>query len=289
MKIPAFAKVNLTLKLLGKRPDGFHALESVMQMVTLADTLVLEEADEFRFTCSEPALAGADNLVVRAAHLLGAHCAGARGVHLHLEKHIPVQAGLGGGSSDAAAALVALNEFWQVRLPLEAVRTLAARLGSDVPFFLDGPAALVQGRGERVTPLQHHAALPLVLVQPAHGLSTAAVYGRVRVPAVTAREHWLPETTAMVRALELGSPTRVATALVNDLEYPALTLYPELAMYRERLFAHGCLGVLLCGSGSALLGLCADTATAERAARELRHDCPWTTSCTFLPPPLGGL
>ena len=125
---------------------------------------------------SDPALAGAENLVMRAARLLCRHNAVRRGAHIHLEKHIPVQAGLGGGSSDAAMALAALNEFWGLRLTTDELQALAAELGSDVPFFLNGPSAVVRGRGEEVTPFVHHTPCHLVLAKPSAGLSTPQVY-----------------------------------------------------------------------------------------------------------------
>ncbi|HOS44067.1 MAG TPA: 4-(cytidine 5'-diphospho)-2-C-methyl-D-erythritol kinase, partial [Armatimonadota bacterium] len=142
MQVPAPAKINLTLRVRGRRPDGFHEVESVMQMCTLADTLTVADADGLVFTCSDPALRTEDNLAVRAARLLMAQCpTPPRGAKIHLEKAIPMQAGLGGGSSDAAAALAALNEVWDIRLTLDRLATLAAQLGSDVPFFLDGPCS----------------------------------------------------------------------------------------------------------------------------------------------------
>ena len=139
MDVAAPAKINLTLRVLGKRPDGYHALESVMQMLTLADRLIIDSAEDIDFTCSDPLLEGEENLVMRAARILRVHCPESRGARIHLEKHIPSQAGLGGGSSDAAAALLALNELWEIRLPLDELSGIAARLGSDVPFFLGGP------------------------------------------------------------------------------------------------------------------------------------------------------
>lgn len=283
--IQAPAKINLTLVVRGKRADGYHALESVMQMITLADRLELEDADALQFTCSDPALETADNLVVRAATMLRRHYGITRGVRLHLEKNIPAQAGLGGGSSDAAATLLALNEFWQLRCPLDEMRGFAAALGSDVPFFLDGPSALVQGRGETVTPIPHQANCHLVLAKPSAGLSTAEVYARLyarpapdHLPA-----HPLPATQAMIDALRHGDPATAARALINTLESPALAMLPALSMLHERMLQQGCLGVLLCGSGSAMFGICPDAATAAHAAIDLRNDCPWTAQAEFLP------
>jgi 4-diphosphocytidyl-2-C-methyl-D-erythritol kinase len=287
MQLPAPAKINLTLCILGKRPDGFHALESVMQMLTLADTLTIDDADGLIFTCSDPALETEDNLVVRAARLLQECCSAApRGAKIHLKKAIPVQAGLGGGSSDAAATLAALNEFWEIRLPMDKLAALAAQLGSDVPFFLDGPTSIIRGRGEEVTPVLHHAACHLVLAKPTAGLSTTEVYHRLYSSRLIAHDEILPETAAMVHALRTGDAAAIARGLVNDLEGPALALLPALAHGRERMLQEGCLGVVLCGSGSALCGICPDAETARDAAIDLTNDFPWTASAQFIVPPL---
>ena len=228
MQVLAPAKINLTLRVRGKRPDGYHALESVMQMLTLADVLTYDSAQDFRFTCSDPALENDDNLVVRAARLLQARCPRPCGAHLHLEKRIPAQAGLGGGSSDAAAALLALNELWEIRLPLDELQTLAATLGSDVPFFLYTPTALVRGRGESVTPIPALLPAYVALAKPAAGLSTAQVYAALSAGPVRGNAaRPLPETQAMVHALAHGHLDAMASALVNDLEGPALPLLPR--------------------------------------------------------------
>src|SRR5688500_15047283 len=136
LTLTAHAKVNLTLEVLGKRADGFHDIRSVMQRISLADTLTVERAEGLTLTCSDPGLEGPENLVWRAAELLRTECGVAEGAALRLEKRIPVAAGLGGGSSDAAAALRGLNELWRLRLSGERLWELGARLGSDVPFFL---------------------------------------------------------------------------------------------------------------------------------------------------------
>ncbi|MHB9108840.1 MAG: 4-(cytidine 5'-diphospho)-2-C-methyl-D-erythritol kinase [Armatimonadota bacterium] len=285
MQVWAPAKINLILRVLGKRADGFHELESIFQMLTLADRLTLDSADELTFTCSDPALENEENLVVRAARMLQPYCPIQRGARIHLEKRIPTQAGLGGGSSDGAAALLALNELWEIRRPLDELAPLAAALGSDVPFFLYTPCAIVRGRGEDVTPLPHNTPCHVVLAKPSAGLSTAMMYAELRarpyIPPPAPR--FLPETQSMARALAKGDAAAVAGALANDLEGPALVQLPELYHIRERMLQLGALGVLLCGSGSAVFGICPDAATAEHAALDLTNDCPWTTSAAFCP------
>lgn len=279
MNIPAYAKVNLTLKIIGKRDDGFHALESVMQLITLEDRLTIRESDDMRFTCSVKSLETNANLVLRAARILQQSCLQSRGVHIHLEKNIPVQAGLGGGSSDAATTLSALNEFWGIRLPNEALRALGAELGSDVPFFLGGPCAITRGRGEHTSMVHHAIAAAIVLVKPAAGLSTPLVYQQLHVPKLC-NNHLpgsiLPETQIMLDALQSGNLEKVALAMCNDLEEAAFALMPELLILRERLLTAGARAVVLCGSGSALMGLCDNDDIAQHVARELRRNCPWT-------------
>jgi 4-diphosphocytidyl-2-C-methyl-D-erythritol kinase len=284
MQVRAPAKINLTLRVLGKRADGYHELESVMQMLTLADLLTLESDDELTFTCSDPALENEDNLVMRAARLLQPFNEIPRGARMHLEKRIPVEAGLGGGSSDAAAALLALNELWEIGKPLEELAPLAEALGSDVPFFLYTPTAIARGRGEDVTPLPHRTPCHVVLGKPSAGLSTARMYDALRArPHVPSRSpHPLPETQAMARALRKGDAAAIAGALANDLEGPALAQLPELYHIRERMLQLGALGVLLCGSGSAVLGICPDEETARHAALDLTNDCPWTAGAAFI-------
>jgi 4-diphosphocytidyl-2-C-methyl-D-erythritol kinase len=279
MEVQAPAKVNLTLRVLGKRLDGYHTLESVIQTITLSDSLTFESAAEgLFFSCSDPVLEGEDNLVMRAARLLQTHSAVPRGARIHLEKRIPQQAGLGGGSSDAATALSALNELWDLHLPLEDLTTLATDLGSDVPFFLNGPTAIVGGRGELVRPVAHNTAAYVVLAKPGAGLATADVYSRLQAMPQLPDEEFFMRSAAqvMLNALEAGDLTLIARAMVNDLERPAYTMLPDLARLRERMRALGCLGVQLCGSGSALMGVCADDETAKAAAIELENDCPWS-------------
>ena len=285
MEILAPAKINLTLRVLGKRPDGYHELESVMQLLTLADVLTIEDDDELLFTCSDPELAAPGNLVMRAAHLLCQRNLVRRGARIHLEKHIPVQAGLGGGSSDAAAALTSLNEFWELRLAPDELAVLGVELGSDVPFFLDGPTALVCGRGEQVTPVLHATRCFVVLAKPSAGLSPPQVYDNLRSHAIAPGKAaaQTPETRAMLHALQRGDLDAIANALVNDLEDPALALLPDLARIRKRMMKLGCLGVLLCGSGSALFGICPDEAIATHAALDLQNDCPWSWAGAWLP------
>jgi 4-diphosphocytidyl-2-C-methyl-D-erythritol kinase len=266
--VRAPAKVNLFLEILGKRSDGYHEMATLMVAVNLYDRLVLKHdpAGDIELRCNRQDLStGSDNLVTRAAVLLRGHTGCTRGVKIELAKRIPMQAGLAGGSTDAAAALLGLNELWQLKLGREDLAELGARLGSDVPFFLGGPAAWCTGRGEKVTPLPLGRQLHLVILCPPVGLATADVYRNVRVPDQ-------PETGEEIRrAVEAGDIEEIGRRLHNRLQPPALQLCPAIAQYQARLARLGPTGQLMSGSGSSLFALCRGRDQARRLASELRH------------------
>src|SRR6266516_4438096 len=179
--VRAYAKINLTLDVLGQRADGYHDLATVMQTVDLYDTICLSatEDNQVRIVCTMPELSNDDNLAARAVRLVRQRLAIRQGVLIELHKRIPMAAGLGGGSSDAAAVLLALQQWWQLQLSWNDLLDLASSLGSDVPFFLTGGLALCEGRGERVTPLAYYwpaSTRWLLLLKPSISVSTAAVF-----------------------------------------------------------------------------------------------------------------
>lgn len=247
MFVHAYAKINYTLDVLGKRPDGYHTLASVMQTVALCDTLRLRPRDdgELALVCDVPALQSEQNLVLRAARRLQAEAAQPLpGVTLELRKAIPAQAGLGGGSSDAASTLASLNAAWGLALDDARLETLGAELGSDVPFFIRGGTALIEGRGERVTPLPDAEPLWIVLAKPKHGLSTAAVF-RSLTPADYTRGE---DTATLVDAIRAGQPLPF-TRFSNALERGVAAAYPAVATALAALHAAGAPVVRLSGSG----------------------------------------
>lgn len=267
------AKINLFLALAGTLPGGYHAIDTLMQRVGLADELEVDAAPggELALACDiSPTACPEDNLVVRAARLLR-EAAGRPelGARFLLKKRIPSGAGLGGGSSDAASALLALNRVWGLELPQDELGRLAARLGSDVPFFLGSPAARCRGRGELLEPLPPRP-LQLVIVKPPQSLATPAVYGRYDALGRPA-----PEPEAFYAAYAGGDWRAIGAALHNDLEAPAGELEPALAgvldlLRRETPYA------LMTGSGSACFGLFENLAAATAAAGRLqaaRPDC----------------
>lgn len=275
VRILAPAKVNLGLAVLGRRPDGYHELRTVFQAVGLCDRLALRRvARGVRVRC--PALPGLGpaNLAHRAAELFLRETGVRGGMAIDLEKRIPAGGGLGGGSSDAAAVLLGASQLFGLRPPRERLLSWAAQLGSDVPFFVLGGAALGAGRGERLEPLPALPGRPAVLVlAPPEPLATAAVYARLDPAASTARRRALAILLARWRA---GDVAGVGRALFNDLEAPAFSLAPGLASAKRALREAGAAGALLSGSGSCVFGLFPGPAEARRAAAALRGRLPGT-------------
>jgi len=260
------AKVNLFLEVLRRRADGYHEIETVMHAVDLGDELEFARADRIELVCDAPQVpVGGDNLVVKAAQLLREAAQTKAGARIRLYKRIPIGAGLGGGSSDAAAALVGLNALWGLGMDRDQLAELAGRVGSDVPFFIYGGTALCRGRGEKVTPIQCPARLHFVLLLPRVLVSTARVYENL-----TLRLTIPPKPGTFNRlAVESGDISAIAAALFNRLEETTFALYPELADWKAKLAPHPFLGMLMSGSGSCLYGLCKNAAQAQRLAREV--------------------
>ena len=248
--VPAYAKINLTLAVLGKRLDGYHRLASVMQTVSLHDMLRIEATDSGEISCvtDMQELQSPENLAYRAATLLRTEAGITdRGARIELHKEVPTQAGLGGGSSDAAAVLTALNRLWRLNLSAPRLEALAAQLGSDVPFFVGGGTALVEGRGEVITPLPDAEPLWLVLVKPPIGVSTADAF-RALTPADYGDR---AKTEALAAAIQRGNSLPFQL-LINSLERSVFARYPELREAAEMLRAAGAPIVRMSGSGPTL-------------------------------------
>lgn len=249
--LEAPAKVNLFLEVTGRRPDGYHELVTVMQTLRLADTLEAEIAEVFSLEVQGlPIPPEGENLVLKAARLLREEAGAKGGARFRLTKRIPAGAGLGGGSSDAAAALKACARLWGLDGSPAALQGVAERVGSDVPFFLGlgprGGAALCTGRGERVAPLRPlPAGIPVLVVWPGEGLATRDVYGAVAPPARPR------DCKDLIGAWETGDAARIGEALFNRLEEAALRIRPGLAGVRGRLPGAACMT----GSGSAFFSL----------------------------------
>ena len=272
LALRAPAKINLTLEVIRRRPDGFHEVTLLLQTITLFDELTLEEAPEITLECSDASLMGPDNLVLRAARLLQEATGTTKGVRMFLEKEIPTAAGLGGGSSDAAAALRGLNRLWDLGLSLAKLETLGASLGSDVPFFLHGGAALCLGRGERVEPLPP-ANLPfIVLLCPNIPLDrkTATLYSRLRADRYT-RGALTFKLAGRIRA---GGDIPPAL-LYNAFDHEALQAFPGLAEYRDGMLRAGAESAHLSGTGPSLYALFSQRPAAVAARALLAYARGW--------------
>jgi 4-diphosphocytidyl-2-C-methyl-D-erythritol kinase len=259
MFVPAWAKINLTLSVLGKREDGYHALASVMQTISLCDTLHIQPTDDATITCDvdDAMLRSDDNLAIRAARLLQTKGRISRGAALELRKQIPVQGGMGGGSSDAAAALVALNRLWALELSQSRLAELAAQLGSDVPFFIHGGTALVEGRGEIVTQLPDCEPLWLVLAHPPVSVPTAVAFRALRAGDFGDRQ----DTDRLVAAIRQRAPLPFER-FSNALEASVMRQWPEIAQTRDALLQAGAPIVRMSGSGPTLFAPFRALATA---------------------------
>lgn len=266
--IPAWAKINLTLSVLKKREDGFHALASVMQTISLHDTLRIQTTADERLTCDVDVaeLRNDENLALRAARLLRDEGYLTSGVALELRKEIPSQGGLGGGSSDAATVLTALNRLCSLGLSQERLEELGARLGSDVPFFIRGGTALIEGRGEFVTPLPNCEPLWLIIARPPVSIPTAMVFRSLTPMDYSDAQ----DTDAVVKALRNGVPLPL-DRLSNTLEPIAMRQWPEVAATRDRLLQAGAPIVRMSGSGPTLFAPFRALTAASHVFEETRR------------------
>lgn len=272
------AKINLSLRVGDRRQDGYHDVRTVLQSISVFDTLTFSaRRGPFVLVCRAPGVpADPTNLVWKAAAALWT-AAGRPGeprdAHVKIDKKIPTQAGLGGGSADAAAALVALNDLWECRLPRRELLALAATLGADVPFFLVGGTALGVGRGEELYALDDIGRLGVILLKPSFGVATKDAYrwldeGRA-ARSTPAAEAGPTPGAAVARAVEVGWPTGPLT-LWNDLEPPVSSRHPEIATLVDACLREGALASAMSGSGSAVFGLFPES-VASRAVRRLRQ------------------
>lgn len=274
MQKPSPCKVNLLLNILGRRADGFHELETVMQPVNFCDELAFERRGRgVQLSCSEATLpVDARNLVFRAAASFRAAANITDGVKIHLEKKIPLAAGLGGGSGNAATTLLALNELFGRPLSLAKLDELAAALGSDIPFFLHGKPALATGRGEKVATLENFPALAgkaFFLIHPGFGIATPWAYQNLaRFPAaLNGRPGRAQELVARLQDPDGAAP---AAGFYNSLEAPALDKFPVLALYQEFLREHGALAALMSGSGSTTFAIAENLGAAEALGEKFK-------------------
>jgi len=277
--ILAPAKINLNLRILGRRPDGYHLLDSLMVPISLYDELSIKLitpptpmplGPEIAVTSdSDAAPGGPTNLAYRAAALFLEAVKRPLTVNIGLRKRIPVGSGLGGGSSDAAAVLLFLNRALGFPIPIQQLAELAAQIGADVTFFVHGRPARVTGTGEHIAPLHSGISLPLVVCSDGQFLSTRLVYSQVDLSSLT--------TEVPVSNIDcfVNGCKPMSELLQNDLEAAAARIHPEVLSLKAKLVEQGALGALMTGSGSAVFGVWPDQRTAERAAKMLRDHGLW--------------
>jgi len=267
------AKVNLFLEITGKREDGYHNLESILDTVSLYDLITLKEnPGRIKVSLikgSTPMdwtdLPQEKNLAYQAALLLKSEFKINRGVEIKIEKHISLSSGLGGGSSNAATVLLGLNKLWRINLPSEKLLGLAAKLGSDVPFFIKKGRCLARGRGEILFPLSPFPEIWYVIIVPEIKISTGDVYRQLSSLDLTKRKN----SIKILSALEKGDLDKIGRYLFNRLEEVSLGNYPEIGDYKECLKKSGVLGALMSGSGGSLFGIAKDSKDAAKIASRL--------------------
>jgi len=268
VKIKAMAKVNLGLDVLRRRENGYHDVKMVMQTVDLYDelTVVKEEGEEIRITSNVGELPlNEDNLIYKAATLLFDKTGKRRGVSIHLDKNIPIAAGMAGGSTDAAATLLALNELFELGYTKEELAGIGVKIGADVPYCIYGGTCLSEGIGEILTKLPNAPDCYVVIAKPPIGVSTKYVYENLHIETVT--EH--PDMDGMVEAIRKGSLKDVTDNMGNVLETVTIKKYPEIATMKQSLLDNGAENALMSGSGPTVFGIFTEKETANKALMEL--------------------
>jgi 4-diphosphocytidyl-2-C-methyl-D-erythritol kinase len=269
--VKAPAKINLSLDVLNKRPDGYHEVEMIMTTIDLADRIELSllEKDQIvihshnRFVPDDQR-----NLAFQAAHLLKERFQIKKGVAITIDKIIPVAAGLAGGSSDAAATLRGLNQLWKLGLTLDELATIGAEIGSDVSFCVYGGTALAKGRGEEITELPAPPTCWVILAKPFIGVSTADVYRRLDISTI---DH--PNTKEMIHSIHNGDYQQVCQNVGNVLESVTLNIHPEVAQIKDQMKRFGADAVLMSGSGPTVFGLVRHDSRMNRIYNGLRGFC----------------
>ncbi|MFS1510853.1 4-(cytidine 5'-diphospho)-2-C-methyl-D-erythritol kinase [Chengkuizengella sp. SCS-71B] len=266
------AKINLSLDVLRKREDGYHEVEMIMTMVDLADRL--EMAELSRDTIIITSQAGyipldEKNLAFQAARLIKEKYDVKKGVYIHLDKKIPVSAGLAGGSSDAAATLRGLNRLWELNISTNDLKKVAEELGSDVPFCIEGGTAIARGRGEKLEKISSPPQCWVILAKPPINVSTPDVYRRLNVNKIN--KH--PETEVLKKAIENKDFQHICRSLGNVLEEVTIPMYPQISQLKEVMLRLGAEGVLMSGSGPTVFGLVSKQSKVKKIYNGLRGFC----------------
>lgn len=271
--LPSFAKINLNLRVLGKRPDGFHELFTVFQTVSLHDSLSFSENEDIRLTCDDTSIpTDQRNLVVKAANLLKERSGIRLGVSLHLKKRIPAPGGLGGGSSNAAIALIGLSKLWKLDLSADDLQTMACELGSDVPYFLIGGTAIGSGRGTQIEPIEDLQVPHLLIVTPNVRVSTPDAFKSLDAPNLTTSD---AERILIVCRFEARKLDLLQSVLTNDMEPAVFAAYPEIERVKHTLLRLGAVGAMMSGSGASVFAVFDKEETRQTALKALGNEANW--------------
>lgn len=271
--VPSFAKINLDLRIAGRRDDGFHDICTIFQTISLADSIRFEASDSLTLTCSDAGIpTDEQNLIIRAANellrLTGKQC----GATIHLEKNIPSPGGLGGGSSNAAVTLMALCDIWELQLSSEELLKIAAVLGSDVPFFFCGGTAIGTGRGTEVEPITDLSSPFMILITPDVAVDTAKAYSGLNAARLTKEDS--NRILLNYRFWAVNVDLRSAD-LKNDFEKTVFAAFPEVERVKAKLLELGAVKALLSGSGASVFGIFDNQETRQTAMKALGNEANW--------------
>lgn len=271
--LPSYAKINWLLRILGKRDDGFHELCTIFQSVSLADEISFEESDEIVLNCNDENIpTDGTNLIIKAASALKNEFDVRRGAKIHLEKRIPAPGGLGGGSSNAAIALLGLTTLWELEIGFEKLVEIGARLGADVPFFFYGGTARGTGRGTEIVPIQNFSERYLLIVTPPIHVSTAEAFARVGAPRLTKESS---KSILEICQNEAEGFYERQKSFANDFEKSVFEFQPEIARAKEKLLASGARQAVLSGSGASVFAVFDKEETRQATLEALETEKNW--------------
>jgi 4-diphosphocytidyl-2-C-methyl-D-erythritol kinase len=273
LTLPSFAKINWMLRVLGKRDDGYHEIFTVIQTISLHDTIAFEEDTSLELTCNNRHIPiGRGNLIIKAAKALRLHTGVNKGARMLLEKRIPSPGGLGGGSSNAAVTLIGLSKLWGIDVSRDDLRAIAADLGSDVPFFLTGGTAIATGRGETIDPIGDITEENMLVVTPRLRVSTRDAYAGLSAARLTKEGQ---KRILRVCRLEAGSLDLHQSVLKNDFEANLFSAHPEIRKVKETLLELGAFNAAMSGSGASVYAVFDKKETRQAAIEALGHEPTW--------------